>query len=413
MRVFPALLCTLLLAIVPTACGSSAGALTTRTPKGATAVCLDATVGALEGVARRIYGEVAEGRILAQALRRVLASSTLAEAVRNGEAKTATRILRELKQGQIVRVGITRTGRKLTEVGAGGAVAPARGRLTGAGGETLGEVELSIETAEEYAKTVQGITGMQLLVHSAGGLLASTLAGTPAHMPEAGTATYRGVSYRVASFPGKTFAGRNATFSVFVPEVLLAQCHTATRKLPTAEIVADTLGGVAMNIYRGELSSPKVQAVVREVETAPAFRTAVEQRNPAVARAEIIDLFESRLHVVRVRVETPSGVLVDVGGPYVLAPVRGAIRGAHGRVIGHFLLALQDDEGYLLLAHAFTGAQVLMREGATQVMGTLTPGPVGVPDHGRVLYGGVSYQAYSFVARAFPEGALRISLLFG
>jgi hypothetical protein len=45
-------------------------------------------------------------------------------------------------------------------------------------------------------------------------------------------------------------------------------------------------------------------------------------------------------------------------------------------------------------------------------MGTLSPGPVTVPDRGTVSYRGHTYQAYSFMATAFPSGPLRISLLF-
>jgi hypothetical protein len=94
----------------------------------------------------------------------------------------------------------------------------------------------------------------------------------------------------------------------------------------------------------------------------------------------------------------------------VLAPVHGTLR-SRGRVIGSFEMAIQDDAGYLKLAHLFTGAQVLMRVGGRQVMGTLHPGPASVPDRGRVSYGGRSYQAYSFTGQAFPSGPLRISLL--
>jgi hypothetical protein len=101
----------------------------------------------------------------------------------------------------------------------------------------------------------------------------------------------------------------------------------------------------------------------------------------------------------------------DLGGPFVLAPVQGVVRGPNGHVRGHFLLAVQDDMGYMLLAHSFTGAEVLMRVGSRQVMGTLNPGPESTPDRGAVSYAGVKYQAFSFLGTAFPSGALRISLL--
>ena len=67
----------------------------------------------------------------------------------------------------------------------------------------------------------------------------------------------------------------------------------------------------------------------------------------------------------------------------MLAPVHGTLRSG-GRVVGHFEMAIQDDAGYLKLAHLFTGAEVLMRTGSRQVMGTLSPGPATVPDRGEV-----------------------------
>jgi hypothetical protein len=75
-------------------------------------------------------------------------------------------------------------------------------------------------------------------------------------------------------------------------------------------------------------------------------------------------------------------------------------------------MAIQDDAGYLRLAHLFTGAQVLMRTSAGQVAGTLNPGPSSVPDRGTVTYRGHTYEAFSFTGTAFPSGPLRISLLF-
>jgi hypothetical protein len=82
-----------------------------------------------------------------------------------------------------------------------------------------------------------------------------------------------------------------------------------------------------------------------------------------------------------------------------------------GKLVGRFSFAIQDDAGYIKLAHRFTGAEVLRRTGQKQVMGTLAPGPASVPDRGTVSYGGHDYSAYSFTGEAFPSGPLRISLL--
>ena len=134
--------------------------------------------------------------------------------------------------------------------------------------------------------------------------------------------------------------------------------------------------------------------------------------NAKATRAAIVGFFRAHLHVVRVRVMRAGHLLVDVGGPHVLAPIHGVIRDARGRVAAHFEMAIQDDLGFTILTHAFTGAQTLMREGTKQVLGTLEPGPASVPNQGQVTYRGTIYEAYSFDAEAFPSGTLRISLLY-
>jgi hypothetical protein len=169
---------------------------------------------------------------------------------------------------------------------------------------------------------------------------------------------------------------------------------------------------VAERVYYAEHAASKAELILHYVERSRPFREAVLAGNAVATRAAIIGFFRSHLHIVRVRVIRAGKPLVDVGGPYVLAPIHGVIRDSRGRVAAHFLLAIQDDLGFQILAHAFTGAQVLMREGTRQVMGTLSPGPATVPNRGRVAYRGVAYRAYSFDAEAFPSGPLRISLLF-
>ena len=90
------------------------------------------------------------------------------------------------------------------------------------------------------------------------------------------------------------------------------------------------------------------------------------------------------------------------------------MRGAKGRIVGHFLLSVQDDLGYVILTHRFTGAQVFLYEDPThpeEIVGSASPAPLNVPTSGTVVYDGVRYRGYSFSVEAFPEGPLRVSLL--
>jgi hypothetical protein len=113
---------------------------------------------------------------------------------------------------------------------------------------------------------------------------------------------------------------------------------------------------------------------------------------------------------VRLRVTTGGRLLADVGGPFVLAPVRAPLR-LGGRTIGSFVLSIQDDEGYKRLAERLAGLEVLMYMGARLVKSTLGPAPGLVPTSGLVTRAGRSFHAYTFAAEAFPAGPLRITVL--
>jgi hypothetical protein len=126
-------------------------------------------------------------------------------------------------------------------------------------------------------------------------------------------------------------------------------------------------------------------------------------------------------HIVRLRVfAAPAGaragtrLLADVGGPFVLAPVSGALTQG-GRKIGSFVLSIQDDEGYLRLTRRLAGLRVLMYMGrgahAALVKNSLGPEPGTVPARGRYTYRGSTFNVYTLNARAFPSGPLTIRVL--
>ncbi len=114
---------------------------------------------------------------------------------------------------------------------------------------------------------------------------------------------------------------------------------------------------------------------------------------------------------MRLRISRGSRVLSDIGGPYIIAPVGGALR-LHGHTIAHYVLSVQDDLGYVKLVTRFLDAPLVMRAGSGGIpIAGLVSGPASIPALGPVSYRGVSYEAISFPARSFPGGPLRISLL--
>ncbi len=195
--------------------------------------------------------------------------------------------------------------------------------------------------------------------------------------------------------------------TVHTPSAVATPCGKAG-----AENLARTEGLVATRIYANELSSSEVAADRSQVEHFQPLLSALAAGDRAAVGAAVSSLVFSHTHIVRLRVSVGGVVLADIGGPYIIAPVSGTLR-LGGRVLGHYILSVQDDLGYVKLVSRFIGAPIVLREGSRSipVEGTLAPGPATIPDHGPVSYRGVSYQAFSLAAMSFPMTSLRISLL--
>jgi hypothetical protein len=206
---------------------------------------------------------------------------------------------------------------------------------------------------------------------------------------------------------GSASSGAGSAFSGAASHAIAAPCGTAG-----AEALARTVGLVGLRIYHGELSSGEVSNDRSQVENYAPLLNAVAEDNRAATEAAVTSLVYSGTHIVRLRVSARGALLSDVGGPSILAPVRGTLR-LHGHVVGDYTLSVQDDLGYVKLVSRFLGVPLVLREGSRSVAipGTLLPGPAAIPEHGPVRYRHVSYQAFSFDATSFPRGVLRVSLL--
>jgi hypothetical protein len=393
-----------------TAPAATTTAAASRTPAEAElSGCKGAVVGTYVQVAEHVNHEAMYGGNAEQAARRVRSSTALATAIASGKRAAIEAVLRRLLAGQIVRIEILEHGKALAQVGTEAAIAPVSGTIPG----TSASYVLSTQSADSFVKVTTQVTGAPVVVYSSQKRLAGTIAGpAPAKVAQDGPIDYAGRKYRVTSIGGAVYPSGGLQIALYLPRAALA-CHGSRLEAQT-----DTLGSVGERIYRQEAGSPYVRATLRHIEADRSFQRAVASRNTQAIRAAIISFFGAHIHVVRVRAHAvePSGAqrfLYDLGGPYVLAPVHGEVRSA-GKLVGRFSFAIQDDAGYLKLAHLFTGGEVLMRvgpNGTHQVMGTLSPGPASVPDRGPVNYEGHEYEVYSFTGEAFPSGPLRISLL--
>ena len=173
-----------------------------------------------------------------------------------------------------------------------------------------------------------------------------------------------------------------------------------------------SVGEVGTRIYGAELSSSETESDQRQVEGYGPLLSAVASGSTGAIEAAVTSLVYSHTHIVRLRITKGSTVLADVGGPYILAPVSGSLR-LNGRTIAHYVLSVQDDLGYVKLVTRFLGVPLTMRVGSRQlpVEGLLPVGAASIPAEGPLTYRHVHYEAFSFNARSFPGGPLRISLL--
>lgn len=372
------------------------------------AACRNAVTDTLGLVARRIYHEVATGANAGDATNRVQHSVALMDAAARGDANATRAALVGLLNRQIVRIRVTRGARVLAKVGRAPALGPVRGTLRDPQGRAVATYVLSVGSDTSFAALTAGLTGAHVLLRSGRHpiRIRGPLEPGPPSVPDRGPVRYRGHAYQAVSFSATAFPAGHLRASLLIPSRLADRCVGGS-----AQTVADTIGRVGRRIYDEERAGPHVSSTLRHVERFAPFRRAVARADPLATRAAIVSLFGSHIHMVRIRASRGPALVADVGGPAVLAPVQGTLLGARGRPYGHFLLAVQDDAGYVKLVRRFTGAQVLLRSGAHQVIGTLSPGPASVPDRGRVAYRGRDYEAYSFAAEAFPSGPLRISIL--
>jgi hypothetical protein len=390
-------------------CGSSTSADGPPAVELASPQCADATARALGKVAESVYHEIAGGRIALPAAERVASAPTVVAAAEAGNPKALRMAIAPLLRDQLVRVRVSIGKRTLAEYGTANGIAPVSTPLRNVAGVEIGTVTASEEGMYGYASTVYAITEAQVFGRAGARWLGGSESPSPGSLPDHGEVTFRGTRYAVYSFAGTGFPKSAMRTFVLAPVPLASACGRNPEETAT-----DAIGAVAMKIYREEQSGPATRAVVRDFERSRAFQRAVATDEPAGATEVIDAFFKTTLHVVRVRATLGEKLVVDVGGPHVLAPIRGDVKGTSGHVVGHFLLSVQDDLGYVILTHRFTGAQVFLYGDPTHpepIVGSASPAPLSVPDHGAVVYDGVRYWAYSFDAEAFPKGQLRVSLL--
>jgi len=180
----------------------------------------------------------------------------------------------------------------------------------------------------------------------------------------------------------------------------------------TAGVVAGIDDGIAHQIYDEELMSAEVSADLFRVTSSMALASAVASGDPAMVRAATREIVYTPVwHIVRLRVLSTSGqLLADVGGPYVLAPLTGQIS-YQGKVVGSFVMSVQDDLGYKKLVNHIAGVPIEEYLHGKPLIGTFKQPPSSPPASGPLTFQGIHYEVDSYTLGAFPTGGLRIAVL--
>jgi hypothetical protein len=181
--------------------------------------------------------------------------------------------------------------------------------------------------------------------------------------------------------------------------------------LASASTIAGVDAAAARRIYAGELHGTETRADIGHITSSRALLSALAGSNEGAVRSAVHALvYAPNWHIVRLRVIKAGRVIADVGGPYIIAPVSGSLKW-NGRTVGHYVMSVQDDVGYVKLVTRFIGVPIDLYRSGSPLMGTLEPAPASASDGGPVSIGGRQYQAQVLNMQAFPSGSLRVALL--
>jgi hypothetical protein len=375
--------------------GSRASAPDTTT-NAAPARCQRVVTQTVGQIAMRAYRQLQQGRDFQSVVRALTRDAPLGAAIARNDAGAIAAAAATVTRGHFARLLITRKGQPIASVGRASSLAPVTGTVRDRAGNVLANFAVSALRASDYA---------QLAAHLADAQVQVTVAGQPSATRSAKAPSGATAVASTFSFDGEAFPSGGLTVTLRIPPAdRLCGKDAATTK-------ANVIGGVAQRIYGAEAHSLAVNASISAIAAYRPLVDAVARNDPRATRAAVTALLYNHSHIVRLRVTRGHRLLSDVGGPDVLAPSTGVLRDAGGTTIGQFVMSLQDDLGFRLLTRRFTAAHTVLRIGDRVIQGAVAGAPARLPDSGVVAIGGVRYHLFSFTARAFPSGPLRVTLM--
>jgi hypothetical protein len=180
----------------------------------------------------------------------------------------------------------------------------------------------------------------------------------------------------------------------------------------TIATITSVVAGVADNIDRGELAGGEVSADTTRIVNSLPLLDAVAAGDASAAHRAVHALVYHRLwHIVRLRVFDAAGTLLaEVGGPYVIAPLRGSLELA-GQVVGSYVMSVQDDYGFTLLETHAVGDPIAVYYHGKDVAWKGGTFPATAPSGPTLTRAGITYTVLARTYGAFPTGTLEAVIL--
>jgi hypothetical protein len=176
------------------------------------------------------------------------------------------------------------------------------------------------------------------------------------------------------------------------------------------ETVLDTLKRVVRRVYREGLVSERTAVARLKIRQSLALRRAVEADDPKAAQAAVRALAATG-KITNLRVSSAAGrLLADAGGP-AIAPLRGVITDAGGRMLASYVASVWSDEGFIAESTGLAQSEIVLRAGPRELAGSIRLPRGALTASGKLKRGPTTYQYTSFTARRYPSGPVRAYLL--
>ena len=179
-------------------------------------------------------------------------------------------------------------------------------------------------------------------------------------------------------------------------------------------VQAARIEAVAQRQYSFEIHGGAVFAVLHLVGRDQTLLRLLRSGNVSATRSYVQRQFAAvwfHRHVSRVRIVQGSRVM-EVGVPFVVAPVQMTLRGPGGRNLGTLQVSIQDEIGFVRLIHRHHPVDVVVRGQRGEVETSLPAAAhVRLPTNGTVTIAGQRYHVSSFREMAWNHEPVTVSIL--